>query len=78
MLVTHYNLNFTCFITCFSCNCISLQLQIEVQVNIRNKFSFQMFKISLVQMGTFNRLHYLLAVTLMHVYSYYLNHLLDY
>ena len=30
-----------------------------------------MFKISLVQTGTVNQLHYLLIVTLMHVYNYY-------
>ena len=48
-----------------------LQLQIEVQVDIHNEFSFQIFRISLVQTGTVCQLHYLLIVTLMHVYNYY-------
>ena len=30
-----------------------------------------MFKLFLVQPGTVNQLHYLLIVTLMHVYNYY-------
>ena len=46
ILAIHYILNFTCFITHFYYNCI------EVLVNICNKLSFQMFKISLVQMST--------------------------
>ena len=40
-------------------------------MDTQNKLSFQMFKISLVQTGTVNQLHYLLLVTLMHVYNYY-------
>ena len=36
-------------------------------MDTRNKLFFQMFKISLVQTGTVNQLHYLL----MHVYNYY-------
>ena len=49
----------------FSCNCKA------VQVDIHNEFSFQMFSIPLVQIGTICPLHYLLIVTLMHVYNYY-------
>ena len=49
----------------FFCNCKA------VQVDIRNEFLLQMFRIPLVQIGTFYPLHYLLIVTLMHVYNYY-------
>ena len=71
ILVIRYNFNFVCFITCFSCNWTSLQLHIEVHVDIHNELSFQMFRIPLVQIGTICPLHYLLIVTLMHVYNYY-------
>ena len=57
ILVIRYNLNFVCFITCFSCNWASLQLHIEVQVDIHNELSFQMFGISLVQPGIIDKLY---------------------
>ena len=72
ILVIHYILKLYLFHNLFSCNCK------EVQVDIHNKLSFQMFRISLVQTGTVCQLHYLLTVTLMHVYSYYLSCLLGY
>ena len=50
---------------------LALQLQLKVQVDIRNKLSFQMFRIPLVQIGTICPLHYLLIVALMHVHNYY-------
>ena len=56
----------------FSCNCT------EVLIDIRNESSFQMFNVSPVQISTVQQLHYLLKVTLMHAYSYYLSRLLGY
>ena len=67
-----YFKNFILFHHLFSCNCK------EVLVDICSELLFQMFRISLVQIGTVQQLHYLLKVTLMHAYSYYLSHLLGY
>ena len=67
MLCISYSLQFQlCLLyNLFFCNCK------EVRDVIHNEFSFQMFRIPLVQIGTIGLLHYLLIFTLMHVYNYY-------